>query len=619
MMRASSSGNLRPRVGRRAALPALVACLLLLVRPVAAPAAPAAGAQLARAPAPAAAPSSGPGLKLLFYGNSITSMGVDFQSIPTMVARLAQLAGHPAPLVVTRVAGRSLTGHLADLAAHPEASVAHPALGDGLWDTVIIQGESIEATHLFDQAIFPANALALYRQVREHPSGRGAAARAVLFDTWAATWTHPSYPSEWPGPPAMAAEIRSGYRAAQREIDGWPQGAPAVYAGVGEAFELAGFRREFYAADLAHAAGDGCHLAAMRLYGAIYGAQAGGIPYAAAERAGYTRMGEQRWRQLAAWADGGAEPPATPTPTPTPTRSGMAGDGMLGYWPLDEAPGQDRRDAHTGAYPMAEHAVAGGPAAVARGPGLVYPFASQWQGSQEGGVLRVPRSPLPSRDRAWTLAVWVRPRSWPTGSTWGQPGFMRTILNDQGHDNGRVLSIAPGPRITLQYAAGGGQAITVRSAVLPPDALGRWMLLLAWFDPEADRLYLALDDGPPAGQARAWPWGSALARAGLTLGNDPAGAPYPFDGEIGPLMAWDRVLAPAERAFLWNGGAGRILEALLPPTHTPTLAPTASATPTVTATPTATRTAMATPTATATRPGAPAPVERLRLPLIRSG
>lgn len=260
------------------------------------------------------------GKRLLFFGNSF-SLGED---VPGHVGSIAAIAGHPAPLVVADLlGGTDLAYHITQVDEYPQNNVTHASLtGTNTWDHVVIQGYSTEATRVRDPAVFRANALALYRRVKDHASGKGEGVGPVLYQTWARAPGHSYYPGTFADPAEMQHEIRTNYQAAADIIQAAEPAADVRIARVGDAFELAGFTpADLYGSDLYHAGNLGPELAALIIYKAIYDAPVTNIPYAAVAAANWTSMSSNDWTRVTYWAEGltpPEEPPEAPPARPMP-------------------------------------------------------------------------------------------------------------------------------------------------------------------------------------------------------------------------------------------------------------------------------------------------------------
>ena len=147
---------------------------------------------------------------LLFFGNSFTR----FNGVPELVGSIAAAARHPSPNVVTQlVDGAGLAYHLDVVRAAGTSSVVDAA-PRGSWDTVIVQGHSLEPTRLGDAAAFRAGVAGLVERVRAHSPAAGA----VLYQTWARGPLSPVYPSPFASPADMHAELRAGYATARADL-----------------------------------------------------------------------------------------------------------------------------------------------------------------------------------------------------------------------------------------------------------------------------------------------------------------------------------------------------------------------------------------------------------------
>lgn len=237
-------------------------------------------------------------LRVLFFGNSFTHQ----HDVPRLVSQLAEADGHATPIVVRAAkSGRPLAYHLEQIAESPGDNVDHPNIADKTWDFVVIQGHSIEATHLGNPDVFQTNAERLFTAVRDHSSGRGTGVRAILYQTWARETAHGLYPNAFASPNDMQAAVVEQYRLADERIrERHGVGASRV-APVGEAFAAMDFERSLYGGDLYHAARSGAVLAAMVLYRTAYDEQVGDIAYEAVSD--WAQVDVETWQRLAEVAD----------------------------------------------------------------------------------------------------------------------------------------------------------------------------------------------------------------------------------------------------------------------------------------------------------------------------
>lgn len=226
--------------------------------------------------------------------------------------------------------------------------------------------------------------------------------------------------------------------------------------------------------------------------------------------------------------------------------------GLISFWQLNENAGSARADSH-GAYPFAE---VGG--SVARTTGKVYAYAADFVGGSNTDVLSQD-SFLPAHDEVWTLALWARLEAWSTTGIPGQPGFYRVILSDQDVYIGRQLGTNNAHQLYCMYQVTNGSAYGTHGPVQSDDFLNTWHLIVVWFDPDTDTMYMQLDnEATPTSETMVSPAWSEYGHTYQTLiGNSLTQYPsYQWAGQIGPMAAWNRILTTDERTALWNSGNG---------------------------------------------------------------
>jgi len=248
-----------------------------------------------------------PGRRILWFGNSFSNGG----NIPERVANLAELAGHPRPMIVNAsVDGKNLAYHIKQVETNASANVSADVIkyfSTGNWDDVVIQGYSTEATSAYSTTPengFIPNATNLYAKVRS--SAKGTGVRAVFYQTWARGVGHEFYPDTFASPSAMQREISANYRAVTRLAQTRWGVDSAVMAPVGDAFDAAKYVADFYSSDLYHAGGKYGHtLVSMVLYNTIYGTFVDeDVTYAQAVASGWTALTEPEWDRMVRLARG---------------------------------------------------------------------------------------------------------------------------------------------------------------------------------------------------------------------------------------------------------------------------------------------------------------------------
>ena len=207
---------------------------------------------------------------ILYFGNSFTNAvgSGSSRSVPDVLKDVAVAAGHPAPRNRNAsVNSQSWLWHL----QHNTAVITTGIAAGEKWDDVVLQDFSTEPTHIGNLASHRSSAVALYQAVAAHSPG----VIPIMFETWARgpgfsyyTGANPLFPG---GPAQMQQEVRDGYRLSTQDINAAIGANLARYAPVGDAWELAGFPRNFYASDIYHAQNRGTLLNALVLYQTIYG------------------------------------------------------------------------------------------------------------------------------------------------------------------------------------------------------------------------------------------------------------------------------------------------------------------------------------------------------------
>ncbi len=187
-------------------------------------------------------------LRVLFIGNSFTNFngGVDH-----LTAELARRAGAtPPPWFV------ALTSNGSELEGHWQRGRATALIGQGQWDWVVLQENSLrpmerpalmyEYAWRFDQLI------------------RGVGARTMFYETWVMR-----------DEPSLQPLVSRAYSNIAQELQ-------APVAPVGQAWRAALRRRPglaLYAADGKHPTAAGSYLAACVLYAKLYHRSPVGLPY----------------------------------------------------------------------------------------------------------------------------------------------------------------------------------------------------------------------------------------------------------------------------------------------------------------------------------------------------
>lgn len=214
-------------------------------------------------------------LSIIFYGNSFTFGAGSSRPVDSVFRDIATIAGHDRPYTVSAaVSGQDLEWHVGNNTQRITSSIP-PGQN---WDYVVLQEHSTKLTRAYTGSpSFPASieeskttAVQLHNAVKAHSPG----AKPVLYETWARGPGHAFYTGASPqfpgGPSEMQAEIRDGYNMLQAALDEAAGEELTLIAPVGDAWEEANYDN-LHSGDLWHAQNRGTLLAALVIYGTIYG------------------------------------------------------------------------------------------------------------------------------------------------------------------------------------------------------------------------------------------------------------------------------------------------------------------------------------------------------------
>lgn len=221
------------------------------------------------------APSAGAEPKsVIFYGNSFTLGFGSTRSVNALFKEIAVAAGHDEPLVQSAASsGQDIEWH----AQNNTAALFTLITPDDDWDAIIMQEHSTKLTRAYTGSPrFPDSVqeskdtvVQLYNTAKL----RSPDVVPVLYETWARGPGHPWYTRSVPlfdGPSDMQAEVRAGYDALQQTLNDEIGEDRALIAPVGDAWEAANWDR-LHHTDNWHAGNRGTFLAALVIYGTVYG------------------------------------------------------------------------------------------------------------------------------------------------------------------------------------------------------------------------------------------------------------------------------------------------------------------------------------------------------------
>lgn len=217
----------------------------------------------------------------LFIGNSFTfgagSKGIqEHGGVPKLVEVIAAAKGKSISTHMLTVGGKDFAFHL-----------KQPKTDENLklkkWNRVVLQGYSLEATHLGKPEEFSKNGEIFYRRIRETSPN----AKIVLYETWARATGHQLYsgtstPQTFLDPAEMNREVQDNYTKLAQLLESLEPGTQVELAPVGLAFARCLEKYPdlvLHSSDKYHASSEGSYLAALVLYATIFQDSPAGAPH----------------------------------------------------------------------------------------------------------------------------------------------------------------------------------------------------------------------------------------------------------------------------------------------------------------------------------------------------
>jgi Concanavalin A-like lectin/glucanases superfamily len=215
---------------------------------------------------------------------------------------------------------------------------------------------------------------------------------------------------------------------------------------------------------------------------------------------------------------------------------------LVAFWPLTEASG-DRTDVSVNGLTL----TAGGVVPPSRDTGKVYDYAADFDGTANDDVLTSSAAALLALAKtSFSIAAWVKLYSLPSAPAYRY--IASGANNSWTHGFNFFVS---GASIVLQILNGhGGDKVTHADGV----ALNTWALCQGYWNSGIEVASRA-DNG--SWDVQAYTSVLDANAGGFTVGaRVDLYAGKSWDGLIGPLMVWSRVLTTDEWTALYNAGAG---------------------------------------------------------------
>jgi hypothetical protein len=223
---------------------------------------------------------------------------------------------------------------------------------------------------------------------------------------------------------------------------------------------------------------------------------------------------------------------------------------LIAYWPGNEASG-NLLDAHTNGLDLTDTGT------VTNNTGNIYPTARQYDRDNHEYFTRDDEDLLSFGDTDWTLAAWVYLDNKDNGQFF--------VSKDGNASNKREVQLCyvktPTDRFKAWVFTGSADAGNVAANNLGSPSAGTWYFIVLWHDPTANTLNIQVNNGAIDSAATTAAMGDGTAA--FRIGSIVAWSVYDMDGRIGPVGFWKSaaggggILTPAQRAWLYNNGAGR--------------------------------------------------------------
>lgn len=223
--------------------------------------------------------------------------------------------------------------------------------------------------------------------------------------------------------------------------------------------------------------------------------------------------------------------------------------GLIGYWPLDEASGVRQSIIGGAANDLTDNnTVTGG-----TGPSVNMPLASDFELGSAEYLSLATRNDLQPKE-AFTICCWVNMES--------QPADLRTfVAKDSGSAPGRSFLLCsnganPGVVVFSLWREDGTVILNSLASTVTLTT-GTWFFVCARY--EVPRSTLRVNTSTTTRVADATGVPAMAGTADLNIGRDHAGATRYMDGKIAGVGYWNRKLKDSEVDWLYNNGLGRDL------------------------------------------------------------
>lgn len=222
--------------------------------------------------------------------------------------------------------------------------------------------------------------------------------------------------------------------------------------------------------------------------------------------------------------------------------------GLVAHWPLDELTTGTRRDTGGAGLTLTNNNATTG--LVNGGPLGRIPHASVTDGVNQS--LSSTAAALYCGDFDRSYSGWIRPDSIPAGaSIYGFCGQFDGSTTFRIYVNGTTGAVI----LQVRDAADTADAF-ISSAALSVFTAGAWSYWAFGHDSVNNLMYLTIN---ATTVSSAYTAGLRATGGSFSIGSENPAGGNPFPGRLASTSVWNRLVLPAEHAYLYNKGAGRYL------------------------------------------------------------
>lgn len=227
-----------------------------------------------------------------------------------------------------------------------------------------------------------------------------------------------------------------------------------------------------------------------------------------------------------------------------PRRSGVANPfpaallvDLISYWKQNEASG-DALDSH-GANTLADNN------GVTSAPGIIGTSRQYTAASSQFFSIADNPSLSVDAEQSFTFSLWTY------FDSLGADRFL--IDKTAGTGDDAYLLMYQNVSGFFRFGCGDADRVLASTFGVPP--LATWIYVVVWHDAVANTINIQVNDGAVDSTAQTVP--PSDNGAAFTLGAASNGLSGFHNGRLDAVGFWKRVLTPAERTYLYNGGVGR--------------------------------------------------------------